>query len=92
MVLTDLPVPQRSALRERSLPQGALRAPARSAAEPLREPPVPLGLGGAMYEDDFPTNPSELPDGSPQQFDALARQRRLRQERQQPPDELPPVA
>jgi len=43
-------------------------------------------------EDDYPTRPEELPDGSPQQLDALARQRRLRQEREQPPDELPPVA
>ena len=43
-------------------------------------------------EDDFPTNPSELPDGSPQQFDALARQRRLRQERVEPPDQPPPFA
>lgn len=43
-------------------------------------------------EADFPTKPQELPDGSPQQFDALARQRRLRQERQQPPEELPPAS
>ena len=52
----------------------------------------PLPQEGLMREDDFPTRPEELPDGSPQQLDALARQRRLRQEREQPPDELPPVA
>lgn len=45
-----------------------------------------------MREDDFPTNPGELPDGSPQQFDALARQRRLREEREQPASEPPDAA
>lgn len=45
-----------------------------------------------MRDDEWPTDPAELPDGSPQQFDAIARQRRLRQEREQPPDQLPPVA
>lgn len=46
-----------------------------------------------IREDDFPTRPEELPDGSPQQFDALARQRRLREERDEPPElPFPPAA
>lgn len=69
-----------------------VRAPARTALHEQPLPRRPLQVGTMLDEDDFPTNPAELPDGSPQQFDALARQRRLRQERVQPPDELPPVA
>lgn len=36
--------------------------------------------------------PEELPDGSPQQFDAIARRNRIAREDEQPAPELPPAA
>lgn len=45
------------------------------------------------HEDDYPTKPEELPDGSPQQLDAIARRHRLTQEDDEPPTlPFPPAA